>query len=377
MLQKRVAVAAALLKSELREVCAGSFPKQKKGKQRGPSHEEAPFPFSPKPLKLNPVTTKYPKYRKMSSSILSTPVFQKIDELSHYVGNTPLYPISKLNPNPRVKIYAKLEWQQMGGSVKARPALNILREAVASGKLANRKHLLDASSGNTGIAYAVFCAVAGIPITLCLPENASRERKHILQTLGVNIVYTSPFESTDGAQAVARALADEHPQKYHYVDQYNNAANWRAHYETTADEILNQSGQKVTHFVCGLGTTGTFTGTGRRLKEVNPDIQLVGLQPETALHGLEGWKHLETAKVPGIYDHTVADEIRQVDTLGAYEVLKDAARYEGLFLSPSSAANLLGALRLAEELDEGTIVTVFPDDASKYSDVVNEILGRR
>lgn len=312
----------------------------------------------------------------MSTTFPTSPIFQKIEEVSHYVGHTPLHPITKLNPNPKVKIYAKLEWQQMGGSVKARPALRILREAIAAGHLNKGKHLLDASSGNTGIAYAVFCAVAGIPVTLCLPENASKERKHILHTLGVNLVYTSPFESTDGAQIVARNLANENPEKYHYVDQYNNDANWKAHYHTTANEVLNGSAQKVTHFVCGLGTTGTFTGTGRRLKEVNPNIQLVGLQPETALHGLEGWKHLETAKVPGIYDAGLADEVRAVDTLSSYDVLKDAARYEGLLLSPSSAANLLGALRLAEEIDEGVIVTVFPDDASKYSDVVNELLKK-
>ena len=313
----------------------------------------------------------------MSTPIPGNDLYERLDELSHFVGNTPLYPIARLNPNPRVKIYAKLEWQQMGGSVKARPALNILKEAVAAGELTARRHLLDASSGNTGIAYAVFAAVAGIPYTLCIPENASKERKHILETLGVNLIYTSPFESTDGAQAVARELANAEPDKYYYADQYNNANNWKAHYHGTAEEILNQTGNRITHFIAGLGTTGTFTGTARRLKEVNPNINVIGLQPETALHGLEGWKHLETAKVPGIYDDQLADEIDTVDTLGAYEVLKDAARYEGLFLSPSSAANLLGAIRLAERIDEGVIVTVFPDDASKYSEVVNQLLNKR
>ncbi len=313
----------------------------------------------------------------MSTPLPGNDLYERLDELSHFVGNTPLYPIARLNPNPRVKIFAKLEWQQMGGSVKARPALNILKEAVASGELTTRRHLLDASSGNTGIAYAVFAAVAGIPYTLCIPENASKERKHILETMGVNLIYTSPFESTDGSQAIARELALAEPDKYYYADQYNNANNWKAHYHGTAEEILNQSGHRITHFIAGLGTTGTFTGTARRLKEVNPNIHVIGLQPETALHGLEGWKHLETAKVPGIYDDQLADEIDTVDTLGAYEVLKDAARYEGLFLSPSSAANLLGAIRLAERIDEGVIVTVFPDDASKYSEVVNQLLQKR
>jgi cysteine synthase B len=313
----------------------------------------------------------------MSYTIPHNPALERLEELSHYVGNTPLYPIVKLNPNPRVKIYAKLEWQQMGGSVKARPALNILRQAVVSRQLKPGQHLLDASSGNTGIAYAVFCAVAGIPMTLCIPENASAERKHLLHTLGVNVVYTSRFESTDGAQAEARALADAHPERYFYADQYNNENNWLAHYNGTAEEILQQSGERITHFICGLGTTGTFTGTARKLHEVRPDVQRIGLQPETALHGLEGWKHLETARVPGIYNADLAHHIYTVDTLGAYDVLRNAARYEGLMLSPSSAANLLGAIQLAETLDEGVIVTIFPDDASKYSEVVNEIMKKR
>jgi cysteine synthase B len=313
----------------------------------------------------------------MSTPLPGSNSYERLEELSHYVGNTPLYPITKINPNPRVKIYAKLEWQQMGGSVKARPALNILKAAAAEGKLPRGKHLLDASSGNTGIAYAVFAAVAGIPFTLCIPENASKERKHILETLGVNLIYTSPFESTDGSQAVARELAASAPETYFYADQYNNDHNWRAHYDNTAEEILAQTAHGVTHFICGLGTTGTFTGTARKLRERLENVTLIGLQPETALHGLEGWKHLETAKVPGIYDACLADEIHTVDTLGAYAVLKDAARYEGLFLSPSSAANLLGAIQLAEQLTEGTIVTVFADDATKYSEVVNDILKRK
>lgn len=312
----------------------------------------------------------------MSTAIPNHQAAARLEELSHYVGNTPLYPIQKLSPKPRVRIYAKLEWQQMGGSVKARPALNILRQAVASNKLGPGKRLLDASSGNTGIAYAVFCAVAGIPFTLCLPENASKERKHILQTLGTEIIYTSPFEGTDGAQAQAKELAQSEPDRFFYADQYNNENNWKAHYLHTGEEIMQQSGGKVTHFISGLGTTGTFTGTVRKLKELKPDLQGIGLQPETALHGLEGWKHLETAKVPGIYAPNLADAIRQVDTLAAYEVLKDAARYEGLFLSPSSAANLLGAIQLAEEIEEGCIVTVFPDDATKYSEVVNPLLHK-
>lgn len=306
-------------------------------------------------------------------SFNQSPLLEQLEQLTHYVGNTPLYPITKLHSNPRVKIFAKLEWQQFGGSVKARPAFNILYQAVKNGDLKEGMSLLDASSGNTGIAYAIFAAVAGIPVTLCIPENASKERKHLLQTLNVNVIYTSPFESTEGSQRVAKELYKQHPDKYFYADQYNNENNWKAHYNGTGVEIWEQTEGEITHFVAGLGTTGTFTGTGRRLKEFNSEIELVSLQPETALHGLEGWKHLETAKVPGIYDDSVADRIAEAKTEKAYATLKRAAREEGLLLSPSSAANLQGALDLAEQIDEGTIVTVFPDDSTKYSDVIEQI----
>jgi cysteine synthase B len=298
---------------------------------------------------------------------------ERIEELAPYVGNTPLVEIKRMFKKPGVRIFAKLEWQQFGGSVKARPAYNIIREALKTGDLHAGKTLLDATSGNTGIAYSIFSAVAGIDLTLCVPENASRERKQIFDTLGVNIIYTDPFGTTDVAQEVARDLVSKNPDQYFYADQYSNDNNWLAHYNGTANEVWNQTRTKITHFVSGLGTTGTFTGTGTRLKELNEDIQLVALQPETALHGLEGWKHLETAKVPSIFAKNLPDEYRSVGTEGAYTVLKDAARYEGLLLSPSSAANLMGAMAVANELDEGVVVTVFPDDSAKYSDVLNQI----
>ncbi len=299
---------------------------------------------------------------------------QALEELSYYVGNTPLYPITKMHKNTKVKVFAKLEWQQFGGSVKARPAFNILWNAVKEGVLAQDQRLLDASSGNTGIAYAVFAAAAGIPLTLCVPENASKERKQLLKSLGAEVIYTSPFEGTDGAQRVAKDLQSANPELYYYADQYNNPWNWQAHFNGTAQEILEQSEGKVTHFIAGLGTTGTFTGTGKALKAYNNDIQLVALQPESALHGLEGWKHLETAKVPGIFDDQLADETRSVDSEGAFEVLSQVARLEGLTISPSAAANLSAALQLAEELDEGVVVTVFADDQSKYSDIIAQHL---
>ena len=308
----------------------------------------------------------------MTAPILD-PRLATLDELRWHVGNTPLHPMLHLSPKPSVEIYAKLEWQQFGGSVKARPAFNILRNAVASGALRGRR-LLDASSGNTGIAYAIFAAAAGIPVTLCIPENASKERKHILKSLGVDLILTSPFESTDGSQDVARELAQSQPDTYHYVDQYSNDANWMSHYHHTGVELWEETHHRITHFVAGLGTTGTFTGTGRRLKEFNDDIQLVALQPETALHGLEGWKHLETARVPKIFDATVPDETRLVTTEASYTMLRRAAKEEGLLISPSAAANLAGAVQLAEELEEGVIVTVLADDATKYSEVIERLL---
>lgn len=308
----------------------------------------------------------------MTTPILDTRL-AKLDELRWHVGQTPLYRMDSLSANPKVQIYAKLEWQQLGGSVKARPAYNILWNAAASGALRGRR-LLDASSGNTGIAYAIFAAASGFPVTLCVPENASEERKHILRSLGVDLVLTSPFESTDGAQEVAKEMALKQPDVYHYVDQYGNDANWQAHYNHTGVEIWEETHRQVTHFVAGLGTTGTFTGTGKRLKECNENIELVALQPETALHGLEGWKHLETAKVPAIFDATVPDQTRPVSTQASYEMLKNVARQEGLLVSPSSAANLAGAAQLAQEIEEGVIVTVLADDAGKYSEVIQQLL---
>lgn len=301
------------------------------------------------------------------------PLSKKVQRLQSFIGNTPLYPIENLNDNNRVKIFAKLEWEQFGGSVKARPAYRIIRDAISAGKLTEDTHLLDASSGNTGIAYAHIGAALGIPVTLCLPENASEERKQILRALGVDLRITPRSGGTDEAQEVARQMYENQPDKYFYADQYSNPSNWKAHFDSTGPEILDQTNYDITHFIAGLGTTGTFTGTGKILKEYNPDIELIGLQPDIAMHGLEGWKHLATAHQPAIYDEAVPDRIQTVSTEQAYELVKQTAREEGLLISPSSAANLAGALQLAEEIDEGTIVTIFPDDASKYSEIVNQL----
>ena len=274
---------------------------------------------------------------------ISSDLKLRLTQIESLVGNTPLIPIRRLHQNPRVKIFAKAEWEQLGGSIKSRPAFGIIKAAIEDGYLDEERHLLDATSGNTGIAYAAIAAELGIPVTICLPENASQERKDLLWNLGANIVFTSRFESTDGAQEKARELKAVYPDKYFYADQYNNEANWKAHYNSTAFEIYQQTEQQITHFVAGLGTTGTFVGTSRRLKELDSEIQCIALHPDTALHGLEGWKHLETAKVPGIYDGQIADQNLLVDTLVAYEMVKLAKEKENLLLSPSAAANLAGA----------------------------------
>ena len=297
----------------------------------------------------------------------------KLEKVSLLVGNTPLFRISNVFRKPGVEIYAKLEWHQLGGSVKSRPAFNIIKKALLEGRLGKQKQLLDATSGNTGIAYASIGAALGIPVTLCLPENASEERKTILEALGANIIFTSKFESTDGAQLKAKELSENHPEKFYYADQYANDNNWKAHYQTTGVEIWEQTKGKITHFITGLGTTGTFTGTSKRLKEFNSKIEVIALQPDNPMHGLEGWKHLETAIVPKIYDENLADQFLAIDTLEAYDLIKKVARKEGLLISPSAAANLLGAIKLGNEIDEGIIVTTFADNAEKYSEVMSHI----
>jgi S-sulfo-L-cysteine synthase (O-acetyl-L-serine-dependent) len=299
----------------------------------------------------------------------------RLEKVATLIGNTPLYKISNVFRKPGVEIYAKLEWQQLGGSVKSRPAFNMIENAIIEGQLTGKKHLLDATSGNTGIAYASIGAALGIPVTLCLPENASQDRKMILKVLGANVILTSRFESTDGAQLKAKELSREFPDKYFYADQYANDNNWKAHFDTTGIEIWDQTAGRITHFVAGLGTTGTFMGTGRRLKIFNPNIQLVALQPDNPMHGLEGWKHLETAIVPKIYDEKLADRLVEIDTLEAFDLVKKVARKEGLLISPSAAANLLGAIKIAKEIDQGVIVTTFADNAEKYAEVMKQIFN--
>ncbi len=301
------------------------------------------------------------------------PLRARLKRLQPLVGNTPLVEIRNLWQKPGVRLFAKLEWQQFGGSVKTRPAFEIIRRAVENGALTPGKHLLDATSGNTGIAYAAIGAALGIPVTLCLPENASRARIRILRSLGAELILTSKLEGTDGAQQQARALAAEHPNRFFYADQYANPNNWKAHQNGTAREIWDQTQGRITHFVAGLGTTGTFTGTTRGLKARNPEVRCIALQPNNPMHGLEGWKHLETAIVPKIFDHTLPDEVLEVDTLEAYDMVRRLAAEEGLLVSPSAAANLLGAMEVARRLDRGVVVTTFADNAEKYEEVMEEI----
>lgn len=314
----------------------------------------------------------------MFITTLKTPVeaeqgiLNKLKTLSRKIGNTPLMTIEGLHQNKNVQVVAKREWMQFSGSVKARAAFNIIKEAILSGRLNESKTLLDATSGNTGIAYAAICGELGIQVSLCLPENASPARKEILQSLGAEIIYTSAFGGTDYAQEEAGRLAEKYTHKYFYASQYTNVANWRAHYEGTAEEITKQA-PNITHFVAGLGTTGTFVGTAKRLKEFNPDIKAISLQPDIAMHGIEGWKHLETAIVPKIYDPGIADKNQTVSTEEAHEVIRHYAS-RGLFLSPSSAANIAGAIKIASQIDKGLILTVLPDNADKYKELINQIL---
>lgn len=304
---------------------------------------------------------------------LNSKIIGKAKRLSVQVGNTPLARIKNLVAKKGVELWVKKEWEQLSGSVKCRAAYRIFLDALEKGELNEHMTLLDATSGNTGIAYAAIGSALGVKVALCLPENASKERKEILTSLGAEIIYTSKYEGTDGAQEVAKELASKYPGKYFYADQYKNDNNWKAHYYGTAVEIIHDL-PDLTHFVAGLGTTGTFVGTGRRLKEFNPDIQLISFQPDSALHGLEGWKHLETAIVPTIYDPSVADKNIEVRTEESYEIIRAAAKHEGLLLSPSSAANIAGALKVIDEIDEGVVVTVLPDNADKYSEVIKRIL---
>jgi len=292
--------------------------------------------------------------------------------LMERIGNTPLLRLDAVTGDlPGVTLLGKAEWYNPGGSVKDRAAANIVSDAQRRGLLRPGKILLDATSGNTGIAYAMLGSAEGFPVTLCMPENVSRERKQILQGYGANIIYTDPGDGSDGAIRMARQLAAEHPETYFYADQYSNESNWKAHYCMTANEIWQQTQGRVTHFVSMLGTSGTFVGTTRRLKELNPAVKCISLQPDSSFHGIEGAKHMASAIVPKIYDPTLADLNVEIGTEDAYAMARQLSRTAGLLVGISAAAAVVGCLKIARELhlqqdQEAVIVTILCDSGDKY-----------
>ncbi|RCK76899.1 MAG: Cysteine synthase [Anaerolineae bacterium] len=288
--------------------------------------------------------------------------------LETLVGNTPLIPLRRMTAHlpPTVQVLAKAEWFNPGGSIKDRPALNILRTALAEGKLEGSKRLLDSTSGNMGIAYATFGAALGIGVTLVVPANASPERIAILKALGAELILSDPSEGSDGAIRIARQLAGQQPERYFYANQYDNPANWQAHYATTGPEIYQQTRGCITHLVAGLGTSGTLIGAGRYLRQVSPSVQLIAVQPDSPFHGLEGLKHMPTAIRPGIFDESVVDQTLWIETEEAYRMVRRLAQEEGLFVGISAGAATAAALKVAEGLEGGTVVVIFPDAGYKY-----------
>lgn len=292
------------------------------------------------------------------------------ESLLAQVGNTPLLDLTQfaqaLGVQPGVSLLAKAEWFNPGGSVKARAALRIVEEAERQGELSPGKILIDSSSGNTGIAFALIGAVKGIPVQLVMPANVSPERKALARAYGATLTESDPLEGSDGAIRLVRQLVAADPERYFYANQYNNPANWLAHYESTGPEIWQQTQGSITHFVAGLGTTGTFIGTGRYLKEQKPTIQLVALQPADELSVIEGLKYLETAITPEIYDPTIQDQDLRVEAEDAWQMTRRLAQKAGLFVGVSSGAAVAGALQVAKTITQGVVVTLLPDDGSKY-----------
>jgi S-sulfo-L-cysteine synthase (O-acetyl-L-serine-dependent) len=294
-----------------------------------------------------------------------------LSDLLSLIGKTPLIHIPSLTAEmPGVEIYGKAEYFNPGGSVKDRPALNMILQGECAGKLDKTKTLIDSTSGNTGIAYSMICAAKGYKVKLCLPSNASHERKRILKAYGAEIVFTDPAEGSDGAIRKCREIYAQDPERYFYPDQYNNPANWEAHFETTGPEIVDQTHGRITHFVASLGTSGTFVGVTRRMHRDLPGVHCISAQPSTGFHGLEGLKHMPTAIVPGIYDPNLASENLWLETEDAYKMVKQLAREEGLLVGISAGGNVVAALTIAKRLHaakhHGVIVTILCDSADKY-----------
>ncbi len=322
---------------------------------------------SPKSVELSPTEVDGGGYEP---SWADPPTAKLGETSSDRVGNTPLLRLERVAAGiPGVQILGKAEWLNPGGSIKDRAAANIVAQARREGKLIPGKILLDSTSGNTGIAYAMLGAAQGFRVTLCMPENVSVERKRILQAYGAEIVYTDSAEGSDGALRTARELAAKHPERYFYADQYSNPANWQAHYHGTANEIWQQTQGRITHFVSMLGTSGTFVGTTRRLKELNSEIHCISLQPDSPFHGIEGAKHMASAIVPKIYDPTLADADVGISTEDAYVMAKRLAQEEGLLVGISAAAAVAGCLQLARQLprdEPAVLVTILCDSGEKY-----------
>jgi cysteine synthase B len=282
------------------------------------------------------------------------------------IGGTPLVRIPTLEPRHGVEVHAKAEWKNPGGSIKDRAAARMLAEGIKNGALRPGLTILDATSGNTGIAYAMLGAALGYRVLLCVPGNIGPERRRILSAYGAQLIVTDPMDGSDGAIREARRLYELNPHRYFYPDQYNNDANWRAHYDRTAPEIWEQTAGRVTHFVAGLGTSGTFVGVARRLKALNPRVRAISVQPDSPLHAIEGLKHMPTAIVPGIYDPNLADEELQVRSEDAFEMVRRIAATEGLLVGVSAGAALVAARQVAATLASGTVVTVLPDGGDRY-----------
>ncbi len=291
-----------------------------------------------------------------------------MSELLNAIGNTPLLRLTRVTRDLplAVEVHVKAEWFNPGGSVKDRPVRRIILDAERDGRLSRDRTILDSSSGNAGIAYAMIGAARGYRVRLVVPGNVSEERKHILRAYGAEVEYSDPLEGSDGAIVVARRLHEEGRGQFFYGDQYSNPSNPRAHYETTGPEVFAQTESRITHFVAALGTSGTIVGAGRRLRELQPGVQIVAVEPDTALHGIEGLKHMASAIVPGIYDRSVHHRTIPMSTEAAYEMARRLAREEGLLVGQSSGAAVAGALQVARELEEGVIVAVCPDGGDRY-----------
>ncbi len=294
-------------------------------------------------------------------------LLKRLEEVATAIGNTPLYEIRRVFSKPKVRVFAKLEWMQLGASVKSRAAYNIISGAILRGEYHANNTLLDATSGNTGIAYASIAAALGLKVKICLPETASQERKDIMRQLGAELVLTPGELGVDGSQNRVKRFCESEPQRYFLADQYANPDNWGAHYRTTAPELWRQTHQEITHFVSAIGTSGTQMGIGKWMREHAPHVEMVALQPASSEHSFEGWKHLATTgRIPPIYDATLPSRFVCVSNAEADAMVASLARCEGLMVSPSAAGNLVGAIKVAEQLDEGVVVTTFADDFSKY-----------